>query len=106
MRGLHGLTEADTPAATKYEIGEIVEKLKLEIRLLFGSDIDSTDACIKRLLAVLKTESGIDSAHLAVSPGGHPCRSLEINDCKTYKTYFANHGFDRYNATVHFVHLR
>ncbi len=47
-----------------------MEKLKLEIRVLFGSEIDSTDACIERLLAVLKTKSGIDSAHLTVSPAG------------------------------------
>ena len=49
-----------------------MEKLKLEIRLLFGSEIDSADACIERMISLLKTKSGIESAHLSVSPTGQP----------------------------------
>jgi Cd2+/Zn2+-exporting ATPase len=47
-----------------------VEKLKVEIRLLVGADIGSADKCAERLVEMLKTKSGIESAHVVVSKTG------------------------------------
>ncbi|MEQ1824678.1 MAG: hypothetical protein ABL921_01985 [Pirellula sp.] len=47
-----------------------MEKLKVEYRLLFGSSVESKDACVLRLISMLQTKSGIESAHLVVSETG------------------------------------
>ncbi|MFO0944159.1 MAG: HAD-IC family P-type ATPase [Pirellulales bacterium] len=47
-----------------------MEKLKVEYRLLFGSDVVAKDVCIERLLSMLQTKSGIESAHLVVTATG------------------------------------
>ena len=47
-----------------------MEKLKVEYRLLFGSGVESKDACVLRLISMLQTKNGIESAHLVVTETG------------------------------------
>ena len=47
-----------------------MEKLKVEYRLLFGSGVESKDTCVLRLISMLQTKNGIESAHLVVTETG------------------------------------
>tara|TARA_R110002072_G_scaffold303078_1_gene492942 strand:- start:25374 stop:27833 length:2460 start_codon:yes stop_codon:yes gene_type:complete len=50
----------------------MVEKTKLEIRLLLPDVLDARDACVKRLADLLEAKDGIDAAHALETEGDRP----------------------------------